>query len=219
MIPLPKAILFDLDGTLVDTAPDFFGVVNSLRQEAGKLPLADDTIREQVSNGGVALSKLTWEIDDNHPRLMDFRQQLLDRYEQTVGSLSGLFAGFGDILTTFGQRGIRWGIVTNKPRLYTELLLQRLAIDTDALVCPEDVVHRKPAPDSLLKAAGLLGVHADECWYVGDHIRDIEAARAAGMLSIAALYGYIEEGDDPAAWQADLSIRAPQELLTLLDRQ
>ncbi|WP_430462910.1 HAD-IA family hydrolase [Thalassolituus sp. LLYu03] len=213
----PDVILFDLDGTLVDTAPDFFGVVNSLRLEAGKAPLADNIIREQVSNGGVALSKLTWDIGDDHPQLMDYRQILLDRYEQTVGTLSGFFDGFTQVLTRLSERRIRWGIVTNKPRLYTELLLQRLGISTDVLVCPEDVVNRKPAPDALLKAARDLGVASHQCWYVGDHIRDIESARAAGMFSIAALYGYIENGDDPANWQADTSIEHPLDLLALIN--
>ena len=212
----PQAILFDLDGTLVDTAPDFFGVVNSLRVEAGKAPLADDIIREQVSNGGIALSKLTWEISDDHPQLMEYRQILLDRYEQTVGTLSGFFAGFTQVLEQRGEQHIRWGIVTNKPRLYTDLLLQRLNIRCDVVVCPEDVVNRKPAPDALLLAAGQLGLKATDCWYVGDHIRDIESARAACMFSIAALYGYIESADDPHAWGADAFIRTPADLVNMI---
>lgn len=214
----PQAILFDLDGTLVDTAPDFFGVVNNLRAEAGKAPLADDIIREQVSNGGIALSKLTWDISDDHPQLMDYRQTLLDRYEQTVGTLSGFFTGFSDVLSDLAQQNIRWGIVTNKPRLYTELLLQRLNIACDVVVCPEDVTHRKPAPDALLLAASQLGLAASDCWYVGDHIRDIESARAAAMFSIAALYGYIEADDDPYAWGADASIQSPADLLNMINR-
>ncbi|MCD8523227.1 MAG: HAD-IA family hydrolase [Saccharospirillaceae bacterium] len=220
----PKAILFDLDGTLVDTAPDFYDVVNSLRKEQGKPALANGTIREQVSNGGAALTRLTFDYPDQTGRdlatapqiFLDQRQQILDRYLQSIGLLSGYFPGFPEVITTLEQQGIRWGIVTNKPRLYTEALLAKLAIQGDVVVCPDDVTKSKPHPEPLLKAAADLGLQAADCWYVGDHIRDIDAARAAGMISIAATFGYIESGDHPEHWQADLQISHPHDLITLL---
>lgn len=212
----PKAILFDLDGTLVDTAPDFYDVVNGLRQEAGKAPLTDASIREQVSNGGAALTRLTWDIDDSQTGFSGYRTRLLTRYSDHIGSASTLFAGFADALNWLDQEQILWGIVTNKPRLYTEPLLQRLNIQAAVVICPEDVSHAKPHPEPLLKAATYLGLQATDCWYIGDHPRDITAARAAGMASVAATFGYIVSGDDPATWQADLQISQPQDLILLL---
>ncbi|MCT7358556.1 HAD-IA family hydrolase [Thalassolituus pacificus] len=212
----PKAILFDLDGTLVDSAPDFYAVVNGLRQEAGKASLTDASIREQVSNGGAALTRLTWEIDDSQADFADYRARLLARYSDHIGSASALFPGFAETLSWLNQEQILWGIVTNKPRPYTEPLLQRLNIQAAVVVCPDDVSHAKPHPEPLLKAAADLGLQAADCWYVGDHIRDIDAALAAGMLSIAATFGYIESGDDPRDWQADLQIDQPHDLITLL---
>lgn len=214
--PRPQAVLFDLDGTLVDSAPDFYAVVNSLRAEDGLPALAHPTIREQVSNGGMALARLTWNLPVDHPDTGDYRLRLLARYSEHIGSASSLFPGFDQTLQELQKAGIRWGIVTNKPRPYTEPLLQRLGIHAAVVVCPDDVSKPKPHPEPLLKAAADLNLAAYQCWYVGDHIRDIDAARAAGMPSVAALFGYVEAGDDPQQWQADYSINQPQDLLHLL---
>ncbi|MCA6065062.1 HAD family hydrolase [Thalassolituus marinus] len=213
---IPAAILFDLDGTLADTAPDFFDVVNGLREQSGLPRLSNETIREQVSNGGAALTRLTWEINDDHPQFPQRRQQLLDQYEQVVGFSGKLFEGFDELLKRLGLLGISWGVVTNKPRLYTDLFLHRQGINSPVVICPEDVANRKPAPDALLKAAEHLNTEASLCWYVGDHIRDIEAAKAAGMTSIAACYGYIETHDNPDNWQADYQIHSANDLLSLI---
>lgn len=212
----PKAILFDLDGTLVDSAPDFESVVNSLRADEGLAPLPYQAIREQVSNGGVALASIAFNIDKTHDDIMHYRQRVLDRYQENIGSHSGYFAGFEQVLSTLEQHQIQWGIVTNKPRLYAELLVERLDIHAPVMVCPDDVVNKKPHPEPLFKAANALNVAAEDCWYVGDHARDIESAIAAKMPSIAALFGYIEPHVDPKDWQADYYIDTPLELLTLL---
>ncbi|MFC3679543.1 HAD-IA family hydrolase [Bacterioplanoides pacificum] len=220
----PEAILFDLDGTLVDTAPDFFAVVNGLRKEQGKAELADETIRQQVSNGGAALTRLTFDYPDqagrdlaNAPQVfIDHRQQILDRYLDNIGNLSGYFPGFDAVLPELQKHGIRWGIVTNKPRLYTEVLLNKLHIHCDVVVCPDDVAKSKPDPEPLLKAADLLGLNAQQCWYVGDHIRDIQAGQAAQMFTLAASFGYIEAGDSAENWQADAIIDTPEALLQQL---
>lgn len=213
---LPKAILFDLDGTLVDSAPDFEEVVNSLRQDEGLSPLPYAAIREQVSNGGLALACLAFEMEPSASDIMHYRQRVLDRYLDTIGSVSRLFAGFESVLSKLEQHNILWGIVTNKPRLYAEILLQRLHIQTPVLICPEDVRHKKPHPEPLLTAAQMLNLDAQHCWYIGDHQRDIDAAIAAQMPSVAALFGYIEAEVDPYQWQADFYIHQPQDLLTLL---
>lgn len=212
----PQAVLFDLDGTLVDSAPDFYTVVNSLRAEDGLPALPHPAIREQVSNGGMALARLTWNLTAEHPQLADYRLRLLARYSEHIGTASGLFPGFEQTLHGLQQAGIQWGIVTNKPRPYTEPLLQRLGIEAAVVVCPDDVSQPKPHPEPLFKAAADLKLAASQCWYVGDHIRDIDAARAAGMPSVAALFGYVEAGDDPQQWHADYSINQPQDLLHLL---
>lgn len=218
MMQTPAAILFDLDGTLADSAPDFFATVNSLRAEDGLPAFAFDTVRQQVSNGGAALTRLTWGISEEHPEFWQRRQRLLDRYQQLIGTAGGLFPGYTEVLNYFTATALPWGIVTNKPRLYTDLLLPKLNIHAGVVICPEDVVNRKPAPDPLLKAAALLGLAAADCWYVGDHIRDIESARAAGMRAIAATFGYIEEDNDPLSWQADDYIASPLDLIPMLEK-
>lgn len=216
LIAPPKAVLFDLDGTLVDSAPDFDSVVNSLRAEEGLNALPYEKIREQVSNGGIALACLAFEITREHPDLMQYRQRVLDRYEYGIGTHSHLFKGFEQVLPKLDNAAIRWGIVTNKPRLYAELLITKLKLDSAVMICPEDVPQRKPHPAPLLKAAQDLQLKATQCWYVGDHARDIEAAIAAQMPSVAALFGYIEPHVNPKDWHADFYIEQPQDLLTLL---
>lgn len=215
-IVTPKAVLFDLDGTLVDSAPDFESVVNSLRAEEGLQPLPYQAIREQVSNGGLALACIAFNITRDHPEIMSFRQRVLDRYEQNIGTHSHLFKGFEQVLAQLEHHGLSWGIVTNKPRFYAELLVDRLKIHAPVMVCPDDVVNKKPHPEPLFKAAHALGLEAQQCWYVGDHARDIESAIAAKMPSVAALFGYIEAQVNPQDWQADFYIEQPQDLLTLL---
>ncbi|WP_221801229.1 HAD-IA family hydrolase [Oceanobacter mangrovi] len=217
--PHPHAILFDLDGTLVDTAPDFYGVVNSLRLEIGKSELPVDTIRKQVSNGGAALAELTWEISREQADFLDYRNRLLDRYADQLAVGSGLFAGFDAVLQELELIGIQWGIVTNKPRRFSVPLLQKLGIHTRSLICADDLSRAKPDPEGLLKCAAELGVEASACWYVGDHIRDIQAGKAAGMFAIGAEFGYIDDLDNPANWQADAYITQPADLITLLTRQ
>jgi len=220
----PEAILFDLDGTLVDTAPDFFAVVNGLRKEQGKPQLAEEAIREQVSNGGSALTRITFDYPPQAgldlttaPQVfIDHRQQILDRYLDNIGNLSGYFPGFDAVLSELKKQGIRWGIVTNKPRLYTEALLNKLNIHCDVVVCPDDVSKSKPDPEPLRKAAAILGLNAEQCWYVGDHIRDIQAGKAADMFTLAAGFGYIEADDRAENWQADAIIDSPEALLEQL---
>ena len=212
----PAAVLFDLDGTLIDSAPDFYGVVNSLRQDEGSPLLADERIREQVSNGGIALACLTFEVTRDHPEIQTLRQRVLDRYLEVIGQASGLFPGFDQVIAHLNAAGIPWGIVTNKPRLYTDALLQHLQLQVPCVICPEDVSRPKPDPQGLLLAASQLALAPEHCWYVGDHIRDIEASRAAGMTAIAARFGYIEEHDSADNWPADIWIDSPLDLLTLL---
>lgn len=234
----PKALLFDLDGTLMDTAPDFFPAVNTLRKEHNLPPLADEVIRLQVSNGGWALTRLALDLplkdaslaistapqenDDDKDLLVQQRQRLLDLYTGHLAKKSDLFKGITELLETCNTLSLPWGIVTNKPRLYTEILLQRLACklpiltQCSVLVCPDDVERTKPFPDPLLLAAKTINIAPQDCWYLGDHIRDIDAGNAANMYTIATLYGYIEAHDKPEEWQADLLVNDAQEVTDLL---
>lgn len=230
----PKALLFDLDGTLMDTAPDFFPAVNTLRQEHGLAPLADEVIRLQVSNGGWALTRLALEMpqlpagtsaieaNEINVGIKEQRQRLLDLYTIHLGEKSDLFTGITELLEACNQLNLTWGIVTNKPRLYTEILLERLAKklpilgSSSVLVCPDDVEKTKPFPDPLFLAASKINVTPEDCWYLGDHIRDVDAGNAANMYTIATLYGYIEPHDNPQDWQADLLVDSVQEVTDLL---
>lgn len=233
-ISKPKAILFDLDGTLMDTAPDFFPTVNALRKEHNLSPLADNIIRLQVSNGGRALTRLALDMplvdipsakEGNNADTVFFeqqRQRLLDLYVEHIAQKSDLFPGIIELLETCKQHSLPWGIVTNKPRLYTELLLARLADRLPILahcavvVCPDDVEKTKPFPDPLYLAADTIKIAAQDCWYLGDHIRDIDAGNAANMFTIATLYGYIEPHDKPENWQADIMVDHVEEITRLL---
>ena len=233
--PKPKALLFDLDGTLMDTAPDFFPAVNTLREEHNLPPLADEVIRLQVSNGGWALTRLALdmpqlpagttaaEANEKNSDIKAQRQRLLDLYTLHLGKKSDLFSGITELLEACNALTLPWGIVTNKPRIYTEILLERLVNKLpilehcSVLVCPDDVERTKPFPDPLFLAARTINIEAKDCWYLGDHIRDIDAGNAADMFTIATLYGYIEAHDNPADWQADLLVNTAQEVTDLLN--
>jgi len=224
----PKALLFDLDGTLMDTAPDFFPTVNTLRKEHGLPPLADDIIRQQVSNGGRALTRLALDMPQvvgntvGNEEFESKRQRLLDLYVEHIASKSNLFTGMIELLETCNNNSLPWGIVTNKPRIYTELLLERLAdslpilASCAAVVCPDDVEKTKPDPEPLFLAAKQLKIDPKDCWYLGDHISDIEAGNAANMLTIATLYGYIEPQDKPESWQANIMVDSVEDITRLL---
>ncbi|WP_020410382.1 HAD family hydrolase [Hahella ganghwensis] len=214
---LPRGILFDLDGTLIDTAPDFHRVLNIHRNRHGLEALAFPVVRQAVSEGARAMVKLGFDVSEDHPDFAALRQEFLDLYLDNICIDSGLFPGFAPLLEDLDKRGISWGIVTNKPRLYSEALLEALGLASIAvLVCPDDVTRTKPDPEPLLKAATTLDLPPSSLWYVGDHVRDIEAGRNAGMKTVAAAYGYIPGHDNIENWSADYIIRQPQDLSSLL---
>lgn len=213
-----SGILFDLDGTLVDTAPDFVRVVNRMLKEDGKATLPFDEIRAQVSNGARALVNLAYGIDEGHPDYATTRQRLLDLYLADICIDSSLFTGLQSSLDLCARNGLPWGIVTNKPRLYAAPLMEALNLRPalTSLVCPDDVVNRKPHPEPMYKACMEMDADPLNCIYVGDHIRDIEAGRAAGMQTVAAAWGYIANGDEIHSWGADFIAATPAELYTWL---
>jgi phosphoglycolate phosphatase len=212
MTVFPAALLFDLDGTLVDTAPDLARATNALRQHHGLEGLDYPTIRAQVSNGGNALVTLALGIDDQHPEHAAARAFLLDTYGESVAVHSQLFPSLDRLLDGWEAADRPWGIVTNKPRLYAEPLIQALGLSPGVLLCADDLPVKKPHPEPLLEAARRLEVTATDCWYIGDHLRDIQASRAAGMPAIAVAYGYLEDPREALEWQADHCFDTPEAL-------
>ncbi|SHE77768.1 phosphoglycolate phosphatase [Microbulbifer donghaiensis] len=213
-----KAVLFDLDGTLFDTAPDFIVVLNQLRHQELLPPLPDETIRSVVSNGARALVTLGFGKDEGDAAFEGLRQRLLDLYLAHLAEKTVPFPGIETLLDNLAAHDIAWGIVTNKPEAYTVPLMQaftRLPAP-GAVICPDHVTNRKPDPEPVLLACSQIGCNPEEAVYVGDHERDIVAGRAAGMPTIACRYGYIDEGDDPANWGADHLVDTAHEIWPLL---
>lgn len=213
-----QAVIFDLDGTLVDTADEFVVVVQALRAEHGREPLPDQLIRSNVSNGARALTTLALDLQESAAEFEDKRLRLLELYSEVLGTVASLYPGIQELLDAFSERNIRWGIATNKPRAYTEPLLAALDLSPapGSVVCPDDVTDRKPHPESLYLNCRHLDCSPANSVYIGDHQRDIEAGRRAGMVTIAATYGYIEDHDDPASWGANLQADCSRKLQALL---
>ncbi len=211
----PRAVLFDLDGTLLDTAPDFVLALNALRAEQALPPLAPATIRSHVSHGSAALicAGLGLAVDD--PDFEQRRLRLLELYAQVLAQAAVPFAGVEEVLATLEGRALPWGIVTNKPGWLTMPLLAALGLDQRAacIICGDSTPRAKPYPDPLLAAARKLALDPADCLYVGDAERDVEAARAAGMAVLIALYGYIGVDEHPEHWGGDGSITCARDLL------
>lgn len=213
-----RAVLFDLDGTLLDTAPDLVRVLNQVRSEQGREPLPYPTARAQVSHGSTGLIRLGFP--DVHAELQErLRLRLLDLYSQRLAVGTQLFDGCREVLDALRARGLAWGIVTNKPAFLTDPLLAKLGLDTEAgcVVSGDTLPQRKPHPAPLLLAASQISVPAAQCLYVGDAERDVQASRAAGMPVLVARYGYLGPDDDPYLWAPDALIDRPVQILDWLD--
>ncbi|MEF3192987.1 MAG: phosphoglycolate phosphatase [Halothiobacillaceae bacterium] len=215
MFMRPQAFLFDLDGTLVDTAPDMAGALNRLRAEHDLPELPYATIRPWVSHGAGALVKLGFGHDLEAERMEALRQRYLDIYAAQLCEDSALFPGMAEVLSALEAKGRAWGVVTNKPAFLTEPLLEGLGLRqrADCIVSGDTLPVRKPDPAPVRHACALLGLPEAACVMIGDAERDIVAARAAGCPSIAAAFGYLLEDDDPHAWGADAVVRHARELL------
>lgn len=214
-----RTILFDLDGTLLDTAPDLADALNTVLAENQRSPLPFEDIRPVVSHGGVALIKLGFNIDSSDPAFAPLRQRLLDVYRENISRRTQPFPGIGKLLDSIEQRGLNWGIVTNKPGWLTEPLLKDLGLfDRAACVVSGDTLEeRKPHPAPMLHASELANSRPEHCVYIGDAQRDIEAGNNAGMQTLVALFGYIRKDDDPYSWNASSLIEQPGDLLVWLD--
>lgn len=215
-----EVVLFDLDGTLVDTAPDLGGALNRVIEERGFAPLPAATIRPHVSRGGRGLTELGYShYDLGHDRDAVLTR-LLEIYETQLCVDSALFPGVAELLATLESRAMPWGIVTNKRRYLADPLLEALALSDRAacVVCGDTAAHPKPHPAPLLHAAELVGRSPLRCLYVGDDVRDVQAARAAGMPVVAAGYGYLGPEGDASGWGADGIIDSPVDLIACLPR-
>ncbi|PSL15434.1 phosphoglycolate phosphatase [Marinobacterium halophilum] len=203
-MPAMAAVLFDLDGTLLDTAQDFHRVINRMLAEAERPAIDYDSLRSQVSNGARAMVSHAFALSpeaDDFPRL---HQQLLDDYAEQLLISSSLFPGMTELLRWLEETRTPWGVVTNKPKRFTLPLLAALNLDhCGSIICPEDVSTAKPDPEGLLLACQQLGVAPERSIYVGDHLRDIEAGRAANMCTVAAGWGYLNTGETPEQWHSD----------------
>ena len=209
----PRLVLFDLDGTLLDSAPDMVATVNRMRAARGQAPMPLAELRPHVSKGSRAMSAAAFpELGGDVPG--ELIREVLDTYERELGRSSVLFEGVADLLDAIEADGARWGIITNKPEYLAKQVLPQLGWDTRSaiLLGGDSLPERKPHPLPLLHAAQQLGAAIDDCAYVGDDQRDIEAARAAGMRSVVALWGYRDQGECPAEWGADASAAMPRDL-------
>jgi len=216
----PSALLLDLDGTLLDTAPDMGGALNLLRAEHGLEPLPGEVIRPVVSHGAMRLVALGFP-ETTGDAFESLRLRFLELYAANLAVGTRLFPGFEAVLDQLEARGLPWGIVTNKPGWLTDPLLAALGLDRRAAcaVSGDTLPERKPHPLPLLHAARLVGVDPGRCVYVGDAERDIQAGRAAGMTTVVAAYGYISDGEDPRAWQPHGVVNSPDELLDWMEQR
>lgn len=202
--PGATGVLFDLDGTLVDTAPDMVAILQDMRRARGLPPISYELGRANVSNGAIALLSVGLpdeKAEFNSPLHLEY----LERYEKRVCVDSVLYPDLEGLLATLESHGIPWGIVTNKPQRLTMPLLRVLGLDKRAActVCGDSLPERKPHPAPMLHACELAAMTAADTIYVGDAARDVEAGRAAGMTTIAVAYGYITDDDNVESWGAD----------------
>ncbi len=215
-----RAVMFDLDGTLLDTAPDFIAVVNALLDENHRPPLADEKIRASVSHGSRALVMTAFNIEDTHADFQPLRARLLELYINHIAVFTKPFAGIESLLRNLEKNNILWGIATNKPETYTTPLLAQIHLQPApaSVICPDHVKEAKPHPESLFLASNQLGCTPQEIIYIGDHARDIECGKRAGSITIAAAYGYIDSKTDINDWQADYCVNHADEIWPIIEK-
>lgn len=210
-----KAVLFDLDGTLADTARDLGAALNRLLAEEGLPPQPYTAVRPIASHGARGLVSLGFGIDKSHPRFEEYRLRFLDLYEHSFADETVLFDDINALLREIDARGLKWGIVTNKPMRFTDRLVPALpfAVPPAVVVSGDTVGVAKPDPAPMLHAAQQIDTAPEHCLYVGDAERDIQAGRAVGMKTVLVNWGYIADSDDTDSWQADITIDQPLALL------
>lgn len=214
----PQAVLFDLDGTLIDSAPDLAGAANDLRADEGLPPLPYDVLRPMVGAGARGMVGVAFGVNPEDSRFVELRDRFLSRYERRMSQHTHVFETIVPVLAMLDAAKWRWGVVTNKASRFTLPLVDALGLAARAavVICGDTTAHSKPHPEPLLEAARRLALDPSQCMYVGDDLRDVQAGRAAGMATVAAAWGYLGVGEPIDAWGADHLIRSPAELLSLL---
>ncbi len=213
-----KGVLFDLDGTFADTAPDLAAALNHARASRNLPPLPLEVLRPQASHGSRGLLKAGFDIEPNHPDFEPLRDIFLDYYAKNICVHTQLFGDTAKLIDTLEQRGIKWGIVTNKPHRFTVPLMQALGYADQAacLISGDTCARAKPHPEPMLKACEIIGVTPAQCLYLGDDLRDMQAANASGMRGIIANFGYVTADATVENWKAHGSVDQPTELLRYL---
>ena len=214
-----RCVLFDLDGTLIDSALDLGLAADEMRVARGLPSLPAAAYRASAGSGARGMLAVAFGLSPQHDAFNALREEFLDRYEQRITRLTRLFEDVEQLLSTLNQRGVAWGVVTNKHRRFTLPLTTTIPIfgSAGAIVCGDTTPHSKPHPGPLLEAMRQLCVQSRDCLYVGDDVRDMQAGRAAGVATVAASYGYLGPDADIARWPADAVIDRPAELLKLID--
>jgi phosphoglycolate phosphatase len=212
-------VLFDLDGTFADTAPDMARALNRLLAAHGRAPLPFERVRPHVSHGGKAMVRIGFGLAPGDAGYDTLRRQFLDLYAEDLARDTAPFPGVPELVTELEGRAIPWGIVTNKPAWLTDPLMAAIGYGHRAacVVSGDTATRPKPHPDPVLHACALIDREPGDCWFVGDAERDVAAGRAAGCGTLVALFGYLEDGEDSTAWGADGAIGAPLELLPWLN--
>jgi phosphoglycolate phosphatase len=214
--PVPRAILFDLDGTLADTAPDLAAAVNKLRTDRGLVPTPYEILRPTASAGARGMIGASFGLSPQDAGYEELRLGFFDNYQADMSSRTVLFPGIAELLEGLAAAGLAWGIVTNKPARFTDPLVPVIGLGHAGCVVSGDTTpHPKPHPAPLLEAAARLGLPPSECWYAGDDLRDIQAGQAAGMPTVACQWGYCG-ATEPSSWNADPLVATPSDQLSLL---
>jgi phosphoglycolate phosphatase len=213
-----RAVLFDLDGTLIDSAPDLAAAADKMRTDRGMSSLPYELYRPLAGAGARGMLKVAFDITPEHSNFMAMREEFFANYEVAMTDRTYVFDGVDDLIGHLQLRQMPWGVVTNKMARFTDPLTAAMSLfaSAHAIVSGDTTPHSKPHPEPLFEAARRLGLPPEVCLYVGDDERDIVAGRAAGMLTVAATYGYLGEKSNVSAWGADLSVDSPNKLLQLL---
>ena len=215
-----EAVLFDLDGTLIDSAPDLGAAADLMRTERGLAPLPLERYRPMAGAGARGMLGVAFGITPEEPGYNDLREEFMANYERSMTARTYAFAGVAELIEALQQRGLAWGVVTNKIERFTLPLTGAMPLfkSARAIVAGDTTPHPKPHPAPLFEAARRLGLEAQRCLYVGDDERDIVAGLAAGMGTVAATYGYLGAKGDVSGWGAHATINSPKELLQLLEQ-
>jgi phosphoglycolate phosphatase len=215
-----EAVLFDLDGTLIDSAPDLGAAVDKMRTDRGLPSLAPEVYRPMAGAGARGMLEVAFGLTPEHPEFALMREEFFVNYENCMTQRTYAFAGVAELIERLQQRLLAWGVVTNKSQRFTEPLTRAMPLfaSASAIVSGDTTPHAKPHPEPLFEAARRLRLRPERCLYVGDDERDIVAGRAAGMGTVAATYGYLGQKTDVASWGAHATINSPAELLQLLEQ-